>query len=358
MKLIFHHQLVESDWFTFLLSEVVDEVVYDPGYAETDGPAIHVVSGNWLPIRGRSAFFEKCRANSDNLTLLHASDEWYSGGYSEYRHFDRIIRPMRTWLARAPGIFTIPVGYANGLAGPSELTPANQRKYLCSFEGAVKASRIRMVEALRDVEPSFIHDTSDGARLSREAYRGLMLDSVFMPCPMGNAAVETLRLYEALEFGCIPIVEKRWFIDYYHGLFGADPLLRVGSWSEAVPLMRDLVAAPDELLRLQQRTGNWWAEQKARTKRELTAFMRVPSRAVDLERYSQRTRNRVPALHEGLRLLELLRHQSAGSLAQRLASPHKILVRVRRNCVADEQPARKVEDSSGSAEQGVRSLSS
>jgi hypothetical protein len=340
MKLIHHHQLVESEWFTFLLSDVVDEVVYDPDYSYTEGPAIHVVSGNWLPIRSRTAFFEKCRANSDDLTLLHASDEWYSGGYSEYRHFDRIIRPMRTWLARAPGIFTIPVGYANGLAGPSELPPANQRQYLCSFEGAVKASRIQMVEALRGVEPSFIHDTGDGSRLSREDYRGLLLDSVFMPCPMGNAAVETLRLYEALEFGCIPIVEKRWSIDYYRGLFGADPFLRVGNWREAAPLMRDLAAAPDELLRLQQGTVNWWAATKARTKRELTAFMRGPSHAADLKRYSQRTRNRVPALHEGLRLLELLRHQSAGSLAQRLANPRNILLRIRGNCVGDEQRAR------------------
>jgi hypothetical protein len=338
MKLVHHHQLVESEWFTFLLSDVVDEVVYDPDYSDTDGPAIHIVSGNWLPIRERTAFFEKCRANSDNITLLHASDEWYSGGYSAYGHFDRIIRPMRTWLARAPGIFTIPVGYANGLAGPNELTPANQRKYLFSFEGKVKASRIQMVEALKGVVPSFIHDTSDGCpRFSREDYRGLLLGSVFMPCPMGNAAIETLRLYEGLEFGCIPIVEKRWSIDYYRGLFGADPFLRVGSWWEAGRLMLDLAASPDELLRLQQRTVNWWAETKARTKRQLTAFMRGPSHAADLQSYSRRMRNRVPALHEGLRLLELLRHQSSGSLAQRLANPRKILVRIKRNWGANEK---------------------
>ena len=77
--------------------------------------------------------------------------------------------------------------------------------------------------------------------------------------------------------------------------------------------------------------------------------MRGPSRAADLKDYSQRTRNRVPALHEGLRLLELVRHQSAGSLAERLANPRKILVRIRRNCVSDEQRARyNVEDLSNS----------
>jgi hypothetical protein len=329
MKLVFHHRLDESDWFTFLLSDVVDEVVYDLDYTLTDGPAIHVFSGNVVPLRGRTAFFEKCRANSDDLTLLHASDEWYSGGYSEYRHFDRVIRNHRTWLARWPGIFTIPVGYPNRLSGPDRPTPANERKYLWSFKGEIKASRVQMVEALKGVEPAFIRD-SHGPWLTFDEYRGLLLDSVFVPCPMGNVVAETWRLYEGLEFGCIPIVEKRWAIDYYRGLFGADPFLRVGSWREAGRLMRDLAAKPDELLRLQQTTVSWWADAKARLKRDLTAFMRGPSHAADLQAFSQRPRNRLPKLHEPLRLIELLRHQSAGSLAQRLANPRKILARIKR----------------------------
>jgi hypothetical protein len=148
---------------------------------------------------------------------------------------------------------------------------------------------------------------------------------------MGNVVAETWRLYEALEFGCIPIVEKRWFIDYYRGLFGADPFLRVGSWREAARLMRDLMAKPDELLRHQQTVVSWWAETKARTKRDLTAFMRGPSHAADLEAFSRRPRIRSPKLHEPLRLIELLRHQSAGSLAQRLANPRKLLARIRRD---------------------------
>ena len=82
MKLVFHNPLTEADWFTFLLSDVVDEVVYDTTYAGTHGRAIHVVSGNVVPLRGRSAYFEKCRAESDDLTLLHASDEWCAGGYT------------------------------------------------------------------------------------------------------------------------------------------------------------------------------------------------------------------------------------------------------------------------------------
>jgi hypothetical protein len=330
MKLVFHHRLTESDWFTFLLSDVVDEVTYDPDYTDTAGPAIHVFSGNVVPLRGRSAFFQQCRANSDNVTLLHASDEWYSGSYDEYRHFDRVIRNHRTWLVRSPGIFSIPVGYPNGLIGPERRTPANERKYLWSFKGEIKASRVQMVEALKGVEPSFIRD-SNGPWLSFDEYRGLLLDSVFLPCPMGNVVAETWRLYEGLEFGCIPIVEKRWGIDYYRGLFGADPFLRVGSWGEAGRLMRDLAASPDELLRLQRTTVKWWSDAKVRVKQNLTAFMRGPSHAAELQAFAKLPRNRVPQLHEPLRLMELLRHQSIGSLAQRLAKPGKILSRIRRD---------------------------
>jgi hypothetical protein len=330
MKLVFHNPLAETDWFTFLLSDVVDEVVFDTTYSMTHGRAIHVVSCNEVPLRGRSAYFEECRAQSDDLTLLHASDEWYSGGYTEYRHFDRVIRNHRTWLVRSPGIFSIPVGYPGGLEGPERLRPADERKYLWSFKGEVKASRVQMVEALKGVEPSFIRD-SKGPWLSFEAYCELLLDTVFLPCPMGNVVAETWRLYEGLEYGCIPIVEKRWAIDYYRGLFGGDPFLRVGSWHEAGRLMRDLAASPSELLRLQQTMIAWWAETKARTKRDLTAFMRGPSHAADLQAFSRRLRIRAPAVHEPLRLIELLRHQSAGSLAQRLANPGKILARIRRD---------------------------
>ena len=95
--------------------------------------------------------------------------------------------------------------------------------------------------------------------------------------------------------GCIPIVEKRWAIDYYRGLFGGDPFLRVGSWREAGRLMRDLAASPNELLRLQQTMIAWWADTKARTKRDLTAFMRGPSHAADLQAFSRRLRIRTGA---------------------------------------------------------------
>jgi hypothetical protein len=56
-----------------------------------------------------------------------------------------------------------------------------------------------------------------------------------------------------------------------------------------------------------------------------------PSHAADLEAFAKLPRNQLPKLHEPLRLIELLRHQSAGSVVQRLANPRKILARIKRD---------------------------
>jgi hypothetical protein len=292
------------------------------------------------PLHTLTSFFERCRQSNATVVLLHASDEWYAGGYREYQHFDRVIRTYRTRLAQGPGIFTIPLGYPNGMAGPQPLVasahikPAHLRQYLWSFAGEVKSSRREMVNALRDVGPAFIRD-STGSWLTADEYRALLLDSVFLPCPMGAVVAETWRLYEALEFGCIPIVEKRWSIDYYRDLFGDDPFLRVTNWKEAGDLMLRLSAptkqTSPELLQLQQRTVAWWAAKKDDIKRRLTAFMRGPSHAAELATFARRPRNRIRELHEVLRLIELIRHQSAGSLARRVANPRKVLAAIRRD---------------------------
>jgi hypothetical protein len=51
--------------------------------------------------------------------LFHASDEWFSGGYGLYRHFDAVIRNFATSLAKCDGISTIPEGYSNGFGNYS-----------------------------------------------------------------------------------------------------------------------------------------------------------------------------------------------------------------------------------------------
>ena len=60
---------------------------------------------------------------------------------------------------------------------------------------------------------------------------------IFLPCPNGFVHPETYRLYEALECGCIPIVENAY--RYYDRLFPSNPFIKIDKWSEAQSIMMD-----------------------------------------------------------------------------------------------------------------------
>jgi hypothetical protein len=331
MKLIIHERLSEESWFRWLLGELVDEVVMDPDYRVFAGPQIQVISGNQEHLRTRESFLRQSRAVSEDLTLLHASDEWFSGGYALYRHVDRVIRTHDTWLAKAPGILTIPLGYPEGSHAPAIVPCASERPYLWSFAGQVKASRMAMVAALSSVEPGCLVDTCKSNPLAPAEYQSLLWRTLFLPCPMGNVMAETWRLYEGLEFGCIPIVEKRWSIDYYQNLLGDAPFLRVATWQEAARTIRELAEDSSELVRLQQQVIRWWRAKKQEVKDEVARFMRTKSHQADLARFARLYRNVHPPIFAGMRLVELLRHQSPGSLARRLAQPAGPLRRIGRD---------------------------
>jgi hypothetical protein len=145
----------------------------------------------------------------------------------------------------------------------------------------------------------------------------LLADSVFAPCAMGNVHLESARIYDALEVGAIPIVERRRFLDYFTALFGDHPLPTARSWSEAAEYVRALVADQARLAALHREVVGWWAA----TKRSLAASAQsdvarsVAVRGVaptwtdapPLDRPAPRWRNRI----------ETLRHHDMPTLKNR-----------------------------------------
>lgn len=334
MKLIWHADgLRERDWLTRMLGDVVDEEIDDPGLACVTEDAIHVVSSNWRPLADYEAYAASCRARARHHVLIHLSDEWFSGGYRLYRHFDAVIRNFHTRLASGPGILTIPEGYSNGTAVDGAFKPATARPYAWSFVGEIKASRADMVRALDGVGPALLLGTSsisgsgDG-RMTKPAYDAALADSVFSPCPMGNAILETWRLYESLELGCIPLLERRSTLDYFGNLFGEHPIPTFRNWHGARTWMETAYADPIRLVHLQRDIGAWWNRHKRDVQRAIRATVEGPSHAGALARFAAKPRNRWPPLHEPIRLGELTRHQSAASLMRRLSRPAGPLRRI------------------------------
>jgi len=94
-----------------------------------------------------------------------------------------------------------------------------------------------------------------------------MEDSIFAPCPSGNNP-ETIRLYDALELGCIPISLSHEFLLSRDALasIGPVPFPILSSWAGLPQFLESMKAKtlsnPNEILELQQRCISWWSDYK------------------------------------------------------------------------------------------------
>ena len=80
----------------------------------------------------------------------------------------------------------------------------------------------------------------------------------FMPCPNGFFHPETYRLYEALQCGCIPIVENAY--NYYDRLFPGNPFIKIDKWAEALPIIKSW--ENDQVIKKQKECKEWWRNYK------------------------------------------------------------------------------------------------
>src|SRR5205085_4230318 len=98
--------------------------------------------------------------------------------------------------------------------------------------------------------------------LTPAEYKQVLEESIFAPSPMGNVNLECFRVYEALEQGAIPIVERRFTLDYFRSLLGNHPIPTVASWQEAGNLVKSLLSSPSDLEALQRTCLSWWQQFK------------------------------------------------------------------------------------------------
>jgi hypothetical protein len=254
--------------------------------------------------------------------LIHVGDEYLAGGYEVYRAFDCVVRTHHVgWFKGIDEVLTIPLGWPKGLSKRFSVKSIEARKYVWSFLGNQSASsRPEMLEALRDIKPNFTHLYSAGQfatrRLSRSEYQAVLDETVFVPCPMGNAMLETWRFYEALEAGCIPIVEARPLLRYHEQLLGPHPVPTVYRWSQSATLIQALKGNVKRLKDLQQNIVEWWERCKQAEQQLIDRFV---SNGLE-ERVGQLATRKLPStsfLWPVRRFYELLRHQSAMSLVRR-----------------------------------------
>ena len=271
------------------------------------------------------------RFRGKNVFLVAFLDENFEGGYDVYQNFRGVFRCFWSDVFNHPPMMRMPLGYCNDTKPAiQEVRRATERTYVWSFMGAAdKSTRPDVVRELGSIEPHFMFSTEhvpgittlnrvDGVRrqFSPAEFSRVLLDSIFSPCPMGNVNIECYRVYESLECGAIPIVEKRLTLDYYRKLLGDHPMPTVRSWSEARRMIWKMLRNPGDVDCLQKQCVTWWAQYKIDFSARVGEFLAERAIAPRLE--TERVVSPIQSL-PGWRVAELLRHHDTRAVLRRIS---------------------------------------
>jgi hypothetical protein len=101
------------------------------------------------------------------------------------------------------------------------------------------------------------------AKLDGPAYNEMLRKSKFVPCLGGSSALESYRMYEALEHGAIPFyVPYHGKKDEYELLFSQRPMLCFQSWEQAVLVLPQLAQKEEIMEKQRLASQEWWQQQK------------------------------------------------------------------------------------------------
>jgi hypothetical protein len=205
--------------------------------------------------------------------IFHWADEqgdlWKGLPYAEAAFIIRNYYFPEIWEAFPGKIVWIPNGHIDGLMDGIVVKPVLERTRNCSWLGSYSPEleeqvqrtkgRTHMMEVLNPSQICLIEISIGflGNRQSQD-YAQFVLDSKFTLCPWGNNK-ETIRLYDALEIGSIPILlSGATFVDYVLSVVPGHPFVIIEDWIEVAGVLEHYEMHPDQLVAQQAHSLEWW----------------------------------------------------------------------------------------------------
>jgi len=215
-------------------------------------------------------------AADGQFALVHLSDEEGFDGDELYPMLPRgtpvwrnFPHPRFAGLPESPQCF--PIGPRAEFLGPIHPLPSSKRPFPWAFMGTLwggGSRRLATAVFLRGLPQGFFHGGRHfGVGLPVDRYRDVLAQSCFALCPEGDRHLDTFRLYESLQMGCIPLlVDVR---SEAGPLLGPScPLPLFSCWQQALAYAQELLAQSAALDAVQQRLQAWWRQRCDQLKAE------------------------------------------------------------------------------------------
>ncbi len=229
-----------------------------------------------------------------NVGLFHMGDEEGKEDLGFYADAAYVIRNY--WFPAAVaspgpqslGVIWAPNGYRTGLGpiDPARQLPISLRDMGGFFSGVLTGrhladEREAMVQAVgTSPVPCMIMTTPGfGQGLGPTAYGAWLCNSRFALVPAGNSH-ETIRLYDALEAGAIPVMVRSAFVSAPEalGALGEPPFILLNAWSDLAQALAPYAngADPGTVLALEERraqVARWWTAFKQHQQTKVAALI-------------------------------------------------------------------------------------
>jgi len=251
-----YHKRNSDKWIYEILQKVDYETIENENDIEKDDVLIIVDSS----VEKKNELYNKLNLICAKFFLFHLGDEFGSQGLPLiYKNCNFVWRPFcsNKYFASNGNAKCIPIGYKSGVLNKKIIN----REYKWAFTGTPhKTSRHDLLFQLANIKPFFLHKTEKFNKkiISVDEMNNVLSTTEFIPCPNGFFHPETYRLYEALECGCIPIVENAY--KYYDRLFPDNPFIKIDKWEDAKVIVNGW--DKNKIKNKSEECSLWWAEQK------------------------------------------------------------------------------------------------
>ncbi len=222
--------------------------------------------------------------NRNHVILYHLGDETAIKDRQCYALADLVLRNYyfeHILHAEATKVRWVPNGYRTGVGprDPLALKSVTQRTLLSSFLGWTSNSKSFNNEravfgsvAAKCGADLYLNETAGFAQgFNISLYSAVLENSIYCPCPAGNSP-ETIRLYDALEVGAIPIMLDHPFL-HQSNPAQAVPFPLLSTWEDLPRFLLDarraLQTAPQRIQLIQNLTQSWWAGVKLNSQQSL-----------------------------------------------------------------------------------------
>jgi len=264
-----YHRDYSNKWIYEILNKINFQTIDSDKELENKDTLIIIDSS----VEKKAEFYTKLKILCSKIFLIHLGDE--TGIYDLNSVYENCNHVWRAFCSRRyfnnKKVDCIAIGYKSGV----EINKKDlDRKYKWAFIGTPhKSSRHDLLFQFSSIQPSFSYKTEKFNKkiMDVKEMTQILSQTSFLPCPNGFVHPETYRVYEALECGCIPIVENAY--KYYDRLFPNNPFLKVDKWIEAKEIINEWTE--QKIKKKSEECNLWWVEYKEKLQEGISKKIKI-----------------------------------------------------------------------------------